>query len=47
MVGLPDNAEMLRAVAELTSVGFEGGVSASTKSWFYGQLEAQVLYIYS
>lgn len=24
--GLPDNAEMLRAVAELTSVGFEGGV---------------------
>lgn len=26
---------MLRAVAELTSVGFEGGASASTKSWFY------------
>ena len=24
--GLPDNAGMLRAVAELTSVGFEGGV---------------------
>lgn len=25
MGGLPDNAGILRAVAELTSVGFEGG----------------------
>ena len=36
MRGLPDNAGKPRAVAGLTSVGFEGGASPpQSKSWFY------------